>query len=345
MHLTGPTEYVPSVPEIDLFAVQAYVTAETYRSEAAFREAAFRMGRACVARRAGPDVPALAVFPENFATFLVLQALGRLGEKVRSTNVATALALAARPRAFARALGRVGPFRAKVAALLALGAEVRATWERTFGDLARETGMSVVAGSALVPDGDGDAVYNLSLVLAPDGRVAGSTRKVNLVPGLEDTLGLTPGRREDLTPVDLPVGRVGTLICYDGFAVPHTRHEPGFRPVGGELARKGARIVAQPSANPWPWDGRWVHAAPGAPILRRDQWRSEGLETQLRAMEGVRWAVTAHLVGRVLDQRFDGRSAIYERKPDGTVEVLAQAHSSALSPSSEEVVHARVRSE
>jgi len=330
------------VPEIDLFAVQPYVTAETYRSEGAFREAAFRLGRRCVERRAGSEVPALAVFPENFATYLALMPLGRLGRHLPSADLAAALAIAARPAALARALRRVGLRRAKIAALLALAPEVRDTWERCFSDLARETGMSLVAGSALVPADDGERVYNLSLTFAPDGRVVASTCKVNLVPQMEDVLGLTPGDASALAPVELPVGAVGTLICYDGFAVPHTRRESGWRAVGGSLAASGARIVAQPSANPWPWEGPWVHAEPGSPMLRREQWRAEGLEAQLRSMEGVRYAVTAHLVGRVLDQRFDGRSAIYDRRRDGRVVTLAEADAATLSPDSEQVVHARV---
>jgi len=335
----------PNVPEIDLFAVQAWVTAETYRSEATFRDTAFALGRACASRRGASGRPALAVFPENFGTFLVLAPLGRAGAKLDRTELATLLAIAVRPRAFGAALRRVGLRRGKLAALLALGPEVRAVWERTFSDLARDTGMSIVAGSALVPDGavdNEDAVYNLSLTFDPDGRIAGSTRKVNLVPGLEDTLGLTPGDPAQLGPAELPVGPVGTLICYDGFAVPHTMDEPGFEPVGGALSRSGARIVANPAANPWPWDGPWVHARPGSPLLRREQWRAEGIEAQLRSMEGTRWAITAQLVGRVLDQRFDGRSAIYERARDGVVTVLAEAKSASLSPSSEEIVHARV---
>jgi len=329
------------VPKIDLFAAQTVVSPETHVSEAAFRATMGRLVRACAARRG--DGPALVVFPENVGSFLALSSLGRLGTHVRSTAAAIGLALLRRPGHLARALRVTGP-RAS-AALLAVGNEVRRVWEETFSELAREHGIAIVAGSAMVPDGTASAVYNTALTFDPSGRRVNETRKVHLVPEIEDGLGLARGAAEDLDPVELPVGPVSTLICYDGFAVPHTRREPGFRALGGDVAAEGARIVAHPAANPWPWDGPWVHAEPGHPILRREQWRAEGIETQLRGMDGVRYAITAHLLGEILDQRFDGRSEILERHPDGRVEVVARARAAHPAASSEEVVHARVEAE
>lgn len=332
---------------IDLFAVQAFVRAATYRSAGAFRDAMMRLGARCAARRTpagdGGHVPGLAVFPENIGSFLALGALGPIGPLLRRVDVAAGLAAIARPRRFARAARRAGIRHPEIAALLAVAPEVRAAYESTFREVARSTGLTIVAGSALLPDDDESTdVYNVSYTFDPSGRILGTTRKVNLVVDLEDTLGLTPGRASELRPIETAVGPVGTLVCYDGFAVPHTRREPAFRAVGGAIALRGARIVAQPAANPWPWEGPWVHRARGSAMSRCEQWQTEGLETQLRAMEGTRYAVTAHLIGEVLDQRFDGRSAIYERTPDGAVVVLAEARRADLSPDSEEIVHANV---
>ena len=72
-------------------------------------------------------------------------------------------------------------------------------------------------------------------------------------------------------------------------------------------------------------DGPWVHRAKGSAMLRREQWAAEGLEGLLPTLEGVRWAITAHLTGEVLGQRFEGRSRVYARRPDGAVAVLAEA--------------------
>ena len=52
-----------------------------------------------------------------------------------------------------------------------------------------------------------------------------------------------------------------------------------------------------------------------------------GLCGSLRQVPFARFGVTAHLVGAVLDLRFDGVSEIVERLPDGQIRVLAQAGS------------------
>jgi predicted amidohydrolase len=324
---------------LDLFAVQAYVSGDTYVSAVAFERAMRRLVERCQAARA-PGAPAIAVFPEHIGTFLALALLGRIGPRLRSAEAAAALAAAARPIAFARALGRTGIRRIKAAALLAVAGEVREIYERVFSSLAREHRIAVVGGSALLTDG-GDEIYNLSLTFDEDGRVAGRARKVNLVPEIEDRIGLARGEVGELRPAAVAAGRVGTLVCYDGFTVAHTAREPGWR-LAGEAYLRGPEIVAQPAANPWPWQGPWVHRPPGSDLSRQEQWAAEGLESLLPRLEGVSYAVTAHLVGEVLGQRFEGRSAIYRRAEDGTATALARALRADLSPESEEVVHARV---
>lgn len=96
--------------EIDLFAVQPYVTAQTYVSEEAFRHAMSHLATECRLRRRkdadGNEVPALAVFPENIATFLALTPLGRLRAALPSADLAAALALLVRRAS----LGRSAPW-------------------------------------------------------------------------------------------------------------------------------------------------------------------------------------------------------------------------------------------
>jgi len=207
------------------------------------------------------------------------------------------------------------------------------------------------AAAAAVAVAAGDArLYNTSYAFAPDGRWAGVTRKVNLVPTLEDAagLGLAAGTVGELKPMETPFARVGTLVCYDGFRVAHTRREPAFRAVAPHLDALGCTVLAQPAANPWAWEGRWVFAEAGETQLRREQWMNEGLFGQLGRgrWRNVRFAVTAHLVGRVLDRHFEGRSQIFERaagragEPGAlrAVRVLAEAARADATPEAEEVV-------
>jgi predicted amidohydrolase len=168
------------------------------------------------------------------------------------------------------------------------------------------------------------------------------TRKVHLVPTLEDTLPLTPGDADALRPIPTPCGRVGVLICYDGFAERHTAREPWFRPLGARLAAAGAEIIAQPSANPWPWNERWIFCDAGEHQLRCEQWLREGLFSQLAAMPGVRWVVNPQLLDTLLGSRFDGRSYVFGRDAAGRATIVAAAASDAPAPGSEEVLLVRV---
>ena len=113
-------------------------------------------------------------------------------------------------------------------------------------------------------------------------------------------------------------------------------HWPKFSP---PTAFGGASVIAHPAANPWAWGERWVFAADGERQIRSEQWRSEGIEAQLGAgrFESVRYAVTAHLLGDVLDNHFEGRSQILERTASGA-RPIAEARRADASRASEEVV-------
>ncbi len=63
-----------------------------------------------------------------------------------------------------------------------------------------------------------------------------------------------------------------SAACSDGFAVPRTGREPGWRADGGELARQGAHAAAQPAANPWAWEGRCGPRAGGGRLAGVRRW-------------------------------------------------------------------------
>lgn len=327
---------------IEIAACQVHVTADDYASEESFRAMLERAGERLDRLRAKDERgayshPCLAIFPEMIGSFLPMAGRGRIVRGARSTDGALArVALRSLPEV-ARAMRAARTLSPKIGFLLAAAPEVRRIYRSAFSDLARRRRAWIVAGSALLPknalgdtaeafEPEGGRVYNTSYAFAPDGSHVGATRKVNLVPTLEDRLGLSPGDPRDVTPFEAPFGRVATLVCYDGFLVPHTRAEPGFVRLGPVVDARGAGVIAHPAANPWPWDERWVFAEEGERQLRSEQWRSEGIFAQLASgrFESVRYAATAHLLGRVLDNRFEGRSQILERTDRG-VRVVAEA--------------------
>ena len=76
-------------------------------------------------------------------------------------------------------------------------------------------------------------IYNTSVLLGPDGRLIGKYRKVCLPPG-EVANGIAPG--SDYPVFDTKIGKIGMMICYDGF----------FPEVARELSSRGAEIIAWP---------------------------------------------------------------------------------------------------
>lgn len=99
-----------------------------------------------------------------------------------------------------------------------------------FAGLARRHKTHVVVS---LYEREGHLVYNAGVLITPEGKLAGKYRKVALPEGEVDN-GVAPG-------VDYPVfetkfGRVGIMICYDGF----------FPEVARELSKRGAEVIAWP---------------------------------------------------------------------------------------------------
>jgi predicted amidohydrolase len=99
-----------------------------------------------------------------------------------------------------------------------------------FGELAKKHNLYIVAG---LVERDGHLIYNVAVLLGPDGRIAGKYRKVSL-PRSEIEAGIAPG---DEYPVfDTRFGKLGMMICYDGF----------FPEVARHLSNNGAEVIAWP---------------------------------------------------------------------------------------------------
>ena len=99
-----------------------------------------------------------------------------------------------------------------------------------FGKLARQYDLYIVAG---LVERYRHLIYNVGVLIGPEGNVVGKYRKVCL-PRAEIEAGIQPG---DEYPVfDTRFGKVGIMVCYDGF----------FPEPARELSANGAEVIAFP---------------------------------------------------------------------------------------------------
>jgi len=99
-----------------------------------------------------------------------------------------------------------------------------------FGQLAKQHDLHLVAG---LLERDGHLVYNVAVLIGPDGEVIGKYRKVTLPRG-EIEGGIAAG--DDYPVFETRFGKVGMMVCYDGF----------FPEVARELSNRGAEVIAWP---------------------------------------------------------------------------------------------------
>jgi len=99
-----------------------------------------------------------------------------------------------------------------------------------FGQLAKKHDLYIVAG---LVERDKHLVYNVAVLLGPDGEIAGKYRKVALPRG-EIEKGIAPGHEYPV--FDTRFGKLGMMVCYDGF----------FPEVARHLSNRGAEVIAWP---------------------------------------------------------------------------------------------------
>lgn len=99
-----------------------------------------------------------------------------------------------------------------------------------FCALAKKHNIHIVVG---LVERDGHLIYNVAVLIGPDGRIIGKYRKVCLPRGEVDA-GLCPGK--DYPVFETKLGKIGMMVCYDGF----------FPEPARELTKRGAEVIAWP---------------------------------------------------------------------------------------------------
>lgn len=268
--------------------------------------------------------PQLVVFPEDIGTPLVMLGDRELVEGAGGLREAVQ-ALVEKHGAQVAALIERHQCSPQRALFLLRADEVRAAYVGTFSHLAREHGVTIAAGSVLLPleGADDGKVYNMMMLFGPNGELIGKAKKVHPIPlELADGLDIVPAPPEHLRVFETPAGRLGMLVCADAWS-------PAL---AADLKEGGAQILVNCLANPEEWTPQVA-----------ENMLSNGLAARVR--ETGLYGVQAFAVGDLLGLPFRGRSQITapaalappETVTDG-LGVLARA----ATPDAEEVVCAEI---
>lgn len=286
--------------------------------------------------------PTLVAFPEH--TGLTAMFVGSRGEEARgqlaagagTMEVFTALAIG-----YGEVLGHVAsrfPGVTSAGRLLHLACTdvVVRTLVEGFAELAARRGVWLTVGAALpgwrsVPvetlDADvaalllgpdhadaatvhvptGAEVRNRNLVISPDEGLVAVHDKVALVPleaDADEGLGLSAAGLSEVEVVDLPVGRIGTVISKDAW----------MPDVNERLDQLGAEVLVQPEA----YD-RWARPDREPGTGRQDLWPPDKLQRggwwMLRRHRSLAVNVTPVLRGGFADGPFDGQPLVATADP------------------------------
>ncbi|CRM75466.1 carbon-nitrogen hydrolase family protein [Pseudomonas fluorescens] len=222
----------------------------------------------------------VVVLPEHVGTWLMLA--GEKNELYQATHLKDAMnwLSISNPLPFLRAwISATGDNRMDDAYLRMKAPGMARDYQVLFGGLAKEFGVTLVAGSIALPNpsvtlgqlqvGHG-ALYNVSVVFAADGLPLGQPQR-QLYPIYDERGFIEPGDENIVSVVDTPAGRLGVLIGSDSW------YPDNYR----KLNEQGAQLIAVPAyvtgRDTWdrPWRGFKSVSTPSEVSLKPEE-TSEG---------------------------------------------------------------------
>lgn len=262
----------------------------------------------------------VALLPEHIGTWLVIS--GEKAEVYQAQTLDNAMAwlAASNPLKLSRALlFAKGENRLQDALLRMKSADMARDYQHVFGGLAKDFGITLVAGSIVLPEprvengtllvGDGP-LYNVSVVFGRDGAPLGQPqRKVYPIADEQTFTAASPASA--LRVVDTPAGRLGVLICADSW------YPAGY----AELGKQGVQLLAVPAfltgngnwAKPWggyngaptPDD---VQLQPGS-VSEGQAWQQLAMANRLGS-SGAQAGITVFMRGQLWNLGSDGQSLL-----------------------------------
>ena len=298
-----------SANKMNLVAVQAKPELADYRSGEAFYGKIASLMQ-LVAREADLSLPTLVSFPELIGMYLSFvpffwddlkdeTSLEAAGTKIVMKNFAR---LPVEQRTTPEAAGRRLLF-------IETALDAERMYVDTFSSLAREFGVYLGAGSIALPPiesepskggrhiADETKVYNTSYFFSPRGVCLSRVPKVYMTVGFEERV-FDGAPKSELLPVETPLGRIGTLVCWDGFHETLVEHYDAL----------GVDILLKPTYNQHRWDGP---SAYDPAHTEGENWLKTGCPSVIQGRENIRYGVNAMMVGAVFeDMLSEGLSSV-----------------------------------
>lgn len=302
----------------NLLAIQPWVTARDYASSDTLTHKLDNY--LAQAKQRGWINPAtIAVLPEYSGTWLV--ATGEKESVFSAPDVGSAMttvALTHLPRfAYYLATATDVEDRAKWALFTLKAEDMARDYQTVFGSLAQRYSIHVVAGSIVLPspslrDGQlhvrpGGALYNVSALFGPDGRIV-PPLVVKAFPIDDEKTFTSAGNPQDIPVFATPAGKLAVLICADA-----------WYPASYAAAKKaGASLIAVPSfsAGNGAWSVRWsgyngaptekdVAPADIGALTEGEAWRKYAMVGRAPQF-GINHGVNVFLRGALWDLGSDG---------------------------------------
>ncbi|OQA04033.1 MAG: Carbon-nitrogen hydrolase [bacterium ADurb.Bin400] len=244
----------------------------------------------------------IVVYPEYIGTWLVSCNLPAIAYQLNNISVVMAMLAARNFPSFIRTYRRTKNLPKTL--FLIRAKEMRKIYHDTFSLLAQRYGVTIVAGSIVLPKPSvrggvlqismGD-LHNVSVTYGPDGEAHEILAvKSHLIE--EEQPFTTPGI-SDCPPIyQTPAGKLAVLICADSW---HAACYQQLRPLG-------ALMLAVPSflSRGGVWNKPW-HSSPE--ITEKEAWLKHAMAGQLKDT-GIRFGINVFLRGRVWGIDSDGQT-------------------------------------
>lgn len=262
----------------------------------------------------------VVVLPEHVGTWLVLR--GEKDDLFQALDQQDAMnwLRASNPLKFTQALFKAkGRSRFDDAQLRMKAKAMASDYQALFGGLAKEFGVTLVAGTILLPTpfveqgtlkfGSG-SLYNASLTFGADGRPLGQPQR-QLYPTFEQRGHVLGATDQPMNVVDTPAGRLGILVGTDSW------YPDAYR----QLDALGVKLIAVPAqvVGKGSWDKPWrgfrsavtpaeIGLRPGE-ISEGEAWHRLTLSARPAASQSIA-TLSVFLRGQFWDQRNSGQSFI-----------------------------------